>query len=75
MSLVQLPYELVSYVIGPLDLDDIHSLSLSCKRFQYLVHEPNIAKVLLEVISLITPLKVTPETPTYTTRGKRRADH
>jgi hypothetical protein len=49
MSLVQLPYELVSYVVQHLSLGDICSLSYSCKRFMFLVHEVNITKKILEV--------------------------
>lgn len=49
MSLAQLPYELVSYVVRDLDLADICSLSFSSKRFLFLVQEPNIAKKILEV--------------------------
>jgi hypothetical protein len=49
MSLVQLPYELVSYVVQHLGLGDICSLSYSCKRFMFLVHEANITKKILEV--------------------------
>ncbi|KAK4241652.1 hypothetical protein C8A03DRAFT_41006 [Achaetomium macrosporum] len=48
MSLVKLPYELVSYVVYYLDLTDIFNLSLSCKNFQFLFHEANISKWLLE---------------------------
>ncbi|KAL2131818.1 hypothetical protein VTI74DRAFT_4562 [Chaetomium olivicolor] len=48
MSLLDLPYELVSYVVHHLDLTDIHNLSLSCRKFQFLVREPSIAKLLLE---------------------------
>ncbi|KAL2259855.1 hypothetical protein VTK26DRAFT_6326 [Humicola hyalothermophila] len=48
MSLVRLPYELVCYVVRHLNLADARSLSLSCKRFQFLFEEPNIAKLLLE---------------------------
>lgn len=49
MSLVGLPYELVAYVVGQLDLADVRSLTLSCKRFQFLLHETNITKSILEV--------------------------
>lgn len=49
MSLVGLPYELVSYVVQHLDLSDIRNLSFSCKTFQFLVREHNITKLLLEV--------------------------
>ncbi|KAK3685801.1 hypothetical protein B0T22DRAFT_382781 [Podospora appendiculata] len=48
MSLVQLPYELLSYVVQALDLATIRSLSLTCRRFLFLFQEPNIAKLLLE---------------------------
>lgn len=49
MSLLKLPYELLSSVFEYLSLDDIYNLSFSCKRFQFLLHEPNISKLLLEV--------------------------
>lgn len=49
MALVKLPYELLSYVVQQLDLADVCSLSFTCKTFQFLLHEHNIAKLLLEV--------------------------
>jgi hypothetical protein len=49
MSIAKLPYELVSYVVQHLDLEDVRNLSLTCRRFQYLVHEENIAKAILNV--------------------------
>ncbi|SPQ22237.1 72a3aa2f-2190-4b85-bf05-56eaeebbfd7c [Thermothielavioides terrestris] len=48
MSLLRLPYELLSIICEHLDLRDIYSLSFSCKRFQFLLYEPNITKLLLE---------------------------
>ncbi|KAK0635165.1 hypothetical protein B0T17DRAFT_485545 [Bombardia bombarda] len=48
MSLVRLPYELISYVIHDLSLADIRSLSLVCKRFQFLFNETSIARLILE---------------------------
>ncbi|KAK3309145.1 uncharacterized protein B0T15DRAFT_509532 [Chaetomium strumarium] len=48
MSLVKLPYELVSYVVDYLELSDVFSLSLSCKKFLFLFQEANISKWLLE---------------------------
>ncbi|KXX73856.1 hypothetical protein MMYC01_209701 [Madurella mycetomatis] len=48
MSLVKLPYELVAYVVRHLHLCDIRSLSFSCRKFQFLLHEPSIAKLVLE---------------------------
>ncbi|KAK3943432.1 hypothetical protein QBC46DRAFT_338685 [Diplogelasinospora grovesii] len=47
MSIAKLPYELVSYVVQHLNLEDVRNLSLTCRRFQYLVHEENIAKTIL----------------------------
>jgi hypothetical protein len=38
-------------VVQHLDLADVYNLSFSCKRFQYLLHEANITKLLLEVSS------------------------
>ncbi|KAM7195446.1 hypothetical protein V8F20_007505 [Naviculisporaceae sp. PSN 640] len=46
--LLKLPYELVAFVVDYLDLSDVRNLSRSCKHFQYLLHEPSIAKILLE---------------------------
>lgn len=54
MSLLKLPYELVAYVIQHLDLGDVRSLSLSCRKFQFLLYEPNIAKLVLEVGSRLS---------------------
>ncbi|CAP72639.1 uncharacterized protein PODANS_2_700 [Podospora anserina S mat+] len=48
MSLVKLPYELVSFIIEYLDLLDVGNLSLTCKRMQYLTLEYCIAKRILE---------------------------
>ena len=49
MSLVKLPYELVAYVVQHLDLGDIRNLSFSYRKFQFLLHKPYIAKLVLEV--------------------------
>lgn len=48
MSLLKLPYEMVSYVLDDLDLDDVWQLSLTCRHLWSLVTESNIAKRLLE---------------------------
>ncbi|KAK4122489.1 hypothetical protein N657DRAFT_575625 [Parathielavia appendiculata] len=48
MAPFPLPYELISFVVQHLDLADIRNLSFSCKRFQYLLYEANITKLLLE---------------------------
>ncbi|EGO61359.1 hypothetical protein NEUTE1DRAFT_77305 [Neurospora tetrasperma FGSC 2508] len=48
MSLLKLPYEMVSYVLDELDLDDVWQLSLTCRHLRSLVTESNIAKRLLE---------------------------
>lgn len=50
MSLVKLPYELVTFFIIPhLELADTWALSLSCRRLRFLFYEPNVAKLILEV--------------------------
>ncbi|KAK1749948.1 hypothetical protein QBC47DRAFT_407438 [Echria macrotheca] len=46
--LVKLPYELLSFVVDNLDLTDTRNLSLTCRRLQFLFHERNIAKWILE---------------------------
>ncbi|KAL2157092.1 hypothetical protein VTH06DRAFT_7007 [Thermothelomyces fergusii] len=48
MSLMRLPYELVAMVIRDLDLDDIRSLSCTCKGFRFLIQESEMARRLLE---------------------------
>ncbi|KAK3350756.1 hypothetical protein B0H65DRAFT_98090 [Neurospora tetraspora] len=48
MSLLKLPYEMVSYVLDELDLDHVWQLSLTCRHLRSLVTESNIAKRLLE---------------------------
>ncbi|KAK4153221.1 hypothetical protein C8A00DRAFT_15550 [Chaetomidium leptoderma] len=48
MSLLRMPYELVSFVARHLDLADCRNLSFSCKTFQFLLYESNMAKLLLE---------------------------
>ncbi|KAK4219132.1 hypothetical protein QBC37DRAFT_151646 [Rhypophila decipiens] len=50
-ALVELPYELVAFVVYNLDLLDIGNLSRSCKHFQYLLHDESIAKALLETMA------------------------
>jgi hypothetical protein len=50
MSILGLPYELVSYVVGYLALSDVLSLTLSCKAFRFLLQEPSITKQILEVL-------------------------
>ncbi|KAK0614234.1 hypothetical protein B0T14DRAFT_570190 [Immersiella caudata] len=46
--LVKVPYEILWLIVQYLDLEDTHALSLSCKSLQFLFHEPNIAKTILE---------------------------
>ncbi|KAL1837888.1 hypothetical protein VTJ49DRAFT_3292 [Mycothermus thermophilus] len=49
MSILHLPHELVAYVVGDLDLDDIYSLGRTCRHFASLVlHEQRFTKWLLE---------------------------
>ncbi|KLU86406.1 hypothetical protein MAPG_05420 [Magnaporthiopsis poae ATCC 64411] len=48
MSIRRLPWEIVSYVVQDLDLDDFVSLSLSCRHFQSLLRDDNICRRLLE---------------------------
>ncbi|KAK3301393.1 uncharacterized protein B0H64DRAFT_37413 [Chaetomium fimeti] len=48
MSLLQLPYELVAFVVYDLDLSDIRSLSYSCRRFRFLVEESKMTKQILQ---------------------------
>lgn len=55
MSLRDLPYEIISYVVRDLDLDDVLSLAMTSRRFAYLIHEPNICKRVLEV-SYVPPI-------------------
>lgn len=54
MALLKLPYEMVSYVLDHLDLEDVWQLSLTCRRLRSLVTESHIAKRLLEVLSCHT---------------------
>lgn len=49
MSLLKLPYEMVSYVLDELNLDDVWQLSLTCRHLRSVVTKSNIAKRLLEV--------------------------
>ncbi|KAK0638852.1 hypothetical protein B0T16DRAFT_338418 [Cercophora newfieldiana] len=46
--LVKLPYELLWIIVQYLNLEDARALNLTCKRLQFLFHEPNIAKAILE---------------------------
>ncbi len=49
MSILGLPYELVAYIVGHLELADVRNLTASCKTFRFLLHEANITKKILEV--------------------------
>ncbi|KAK4131161.1 hypothetical protein BT67DRAFT_388965 [Trichocladium antarcticum] len=55
MSLLGLPYELVCHVVRHLDLGDVCSLSYSCRGLQFLLHEPNVAKLVLEAQASYSP--------------------
>ncbi|KAL8318584.1 hypothetical protein RB597_005733 [Gaeumannomyces tritici] len=47
-SIRDLPWEIISYVVRGLGLDEVISLSMSCRHFQWLVRDDNICKRLLE---------------------------
>lgn len=55
MCLETLPYEVVSIIVQSLDLDDVFHLSLSAKRFIYLIQEDWVCKAVIEVLSWILP--------------------
>ncbi|KAL2264690.1 hypothetical protein VTJ83DRAFT_7200 [Remersonia thermophila] len=49
MSILHLPHELVSYIVGYLDLDDIYSLGRTCRHFASLIlHEQSFTRWLLQ---------------------------
>lgn len=48
-SILHMPYEIVSYIVQALALETIYDLSQSCRRFQYLIKDENICKMLLRV--------------------------
>ncbi|KAH8880019.1 hypothetical protein GQ53DRAFT_849234 [Thozetella sp. PMI_491] len=50
-----MPYELVSYVVLYLSIEDIYNFSLADGRLRYLVHEPNIAKKILDTKAQESP--------------------
>ncbi|KAL8307066.1 hypothetical protein RB593_005793 [Gaeumannomyces tritici] len=50
-----LPWEIISYVVRELDLDDVISLSMSCRHFQNLVRDDNICRRLLESQAPVAP--------------------
>ncbi|KAI0179107.1 hypothetical protein GGR52DRAFT_534844 [Hypoxylon sp. FL1284] len=46
-GLQRLPYEIMAYIVGYLDIDEIFDLSLSCQHFQYLVREERFCKTII----------------------------
>lgn len=50
MSLSKLPYEIISLIVQELEIDDVFHLSLS-PRFNYLIKEDRVCKLILEVLS------------------------
>jgi hypothetical protein len=52
MSLATLPYEIIGIIVQDLDLEDVFHISLSSKRFLYLIHEDRVCKTVLEVCFL-----------------------
>ena len=58
MLVRRLPYEIIAYIAQSLDISDVFNLSLTCQHFQYLIHEKNICKTVLEVtyLSSLSPL-------------------
>lgn len=50
MSLTKLPYEIISLIVQELEIDDVFHLSLS-PRFNYLIKEDRVCKLILEVLS------------------------
>lgn len=50
MSLATLPYEVVGIIVQDLDLEDVFHISLSSKRFLYLIRENRVCKAVLEVL-------------------------
>lgn len=45
----RLPYEILTFIVRDLTLEDIYDLSRTCHHFQYLVREENLARMLLRV--------------------------
>ncbi|KAI8633699.1 hypothetical protein F5Y19DRAFT_249509 [Xylariaceae sp. FL1651] len=43
-GLQRLPYELVAYIVGDLDIDDVFHWSLCSKHFQYIIREDRFCK-------------------------------
>lgn len=48
-SLINLPYEVISYVVEDIGIEDVLNLARTCKKLQYLEREENITRKLLEV--------------------------
>ncbi|KAI1662636.1 hypothetical protein F4813DRAFT_378216 [Daldinia decipiens] len=46
-NLQRLPYEIMSYIVNYLDIDEIFDLSLTCRYFQYLVREERFCKAII----------------------------
>ena len=57
-SLIALPYEVLSNIVSNVDFDDILSLGLSCKFFQYLHTEESISQTLVQVRPMVMCLTI-----------------
>lgn len=48
-GLKRLPYELVSYIVQELDIEDVFNWSLCCKHFQYIIRDDHFCKPVVTV--------------------------
>lgn len=49
LNLITLPYEVLSNIVGNINFDDVFSLGLTCKSFEFFITEESLAKYILLV--------------------------
>jgi hypothetical protein len=56
MFICRLPFEVVALVVGYLDLDEAHNLSMTCRHFRFIEFDQGMSKAVLEVIAAFARL-------------------
>lgn len=54
LTLVALPYEVLSYIVGEISFDDVFNLGQTCKALKFFLTEERICKSVLQVRSMNT---------------------
>jgi hypothetical protein len=65
MGFLDVPVEIIALIMECIDLDDVFSLSLTCRQFGQLVRSQTLSRVALKVRSLACPLS----------QGNKRMSH